>query len=277
MTVSVKVGSKEVTIYAESLSAMVEYASGKVGNGVKEHERSSRRDYGVGFNEYRSWGAAMERVFHDPERVAGITRAHARIATGQRTRTELMRSPNRGALNMGAYLADDPRPRIDARRRSETVAGRGKAVTIMVNGAASSGIDADALARKGAAVLTLVDALERAGRPVEVIVGSYSTAGSRTIDVRVTLKRAGQRMSLDALAFAIGSPDFFRRVIFGARERALKVRAFPASPSTWRNVPAGAVVIDSVSLDRDGATFSTDEGVSQWVERQLNACGVAIS
>jgi len=175
---------------------------------------------------------------------------------------------------MGSYLAGDPRPRIDARRTNDDSNGKGKAVTIMVNAASSAAISADSLARKGAAILTLIDALESAGRPVEVIVGSYSLKGRRALDVRVTLKRAGQRMSLDALAFAIGSPDFFRRVIFGARERALNASVVSAVPATWENVPTGAVVIDSVSRDRDGDAFNSDAGVTRWLDAQLAGCGV---
>lgn len=279
MSIDVTNTRAKLTIVADSLSAMVDYASGDCRT-VKNSERSSRRsDYGRGFHEYASWDEAMRHVFHNPERVAGIQRAKARMAGGRKVRTEYMRTPNRGGLNMGAYLAGDPRPKIDARRTNEDRDGKGKAVTIMVNAAASAAINADALARKGAAVLTLIDALESAGRPVEVIVGSYSERNSngQIIDVKVTLKKAGQRMSLDALAFAIGSPDFFRRVIFGARERALNVPAANAVPLSWPSVPNGAVVIDSVNRDRVGGAFDSDAGVMRWVEAELAKHGVTLS
>ena len=74
----------------------------------------------------------------------------------------------------------------------------------------------------GAGVASLVDRLELDGHSVELVLHYASRLRQRVDDgpivLRITLKRAGQVLDLDTLAFTLCHPAFMRRLVFRWRD-----------------------------------------------------------
>lgn len=84
---------------------------------------------------------------------------------------------------------------------------------IVLNGIFSGGLSGDTMARRGAACLALVDALERSGRRCEVTL-SVITGPGDPLEARVTLKRPDDTLNPGLLAFALCHPASSRRIGF---------------------------------------------------------------
>lgn len=99
---------------------------------------------------------------------------------------------------------------------------KGKVVKVAVNLAMHFSMSATEAFQRGAIAIALCDALERAGRTVE-IVGAFLTCGDNGLSrplfaVAVTLKRAGDMIDADRLAFMLCHPAVARRISFALRE-----------------------------------------------------------
>ncbi len=132
-----------------------------------------------------------------------------------------------GGWDMGAVMAGLPEVAI-AQRDSELQidSPNGPVVKIGVNLCASAGITADVITARGAAMAALVDALETAGKRVELWLlcsfarecgrngdGTYTGYGDKLI-YEIVIKQAHESLSLDKLAFMLAHPAMFRRIIF---------------------------------------------------------------
>lgn len=90
-----------------------------------------------------------------------------------------------------------------------------KVVSIRLNNCVSACISADTIAARGVAVLVATDLLEACGHRVEIIVGTATKAGNTLVESNVMVKRAGEQVDPDGIAFNVAHPSFFRR--FGFR------------------------------------------------------------
>lgn len=108
-----------------------------------------------------------------------------------------------------------------AMRRKKRVY-REKVVRIAVNLAASATVRASETMKRGAAILSLVHALEESGVRVELDVIA-ATEGERSskdsLVYRIRVKRAKDPLVLQELAFALAHPGMLRRITFELRER----------------------------------------------------------
>lgn len=102
----------------------------------------------------------------------------------------------------------------------------GRVVSIRLNQAVSGSVDPEAIAARGVVVLLAVDLLESCGIRCEVILskGSISSNYSGSVrnlqvDSNVVVKRAGDPVDLDRLAFWIAHPASFRRFGFRINEQ----------------------------------------------------------
>ena len=97
---------------------------------------------------------------------------------------------------------------------------------IMVELSASCSVDAKSIANRGAAVAALVDEIETGGVSCEIASTHTTTLNhwDRRDDVgklicsMVTVKRAGENVDVDDIAFGLGHPSMHRRVMFGMLE-----------------------------------------------------------
>lgn len=93
-------------------------------------------------------------------------------------------------------------------------------INLIVNVCCSGSIKAASFAAYGAAVAALVDQLENEGHRVEldvVAVNGHRGRGRSVVGWKV--KRAGDALDLNAVAFSIAHPAAFRRIIFAMWER----------------------------------------------------------
>lgn len=103
---------------------------------------------------------------------------------------------------------------------TETIApGAGKVLRILANLSTSCGVSTDAMMRRGAAAVALADALENAGRSCEIIVATDQRYNGDTLINLVPVKRAGEAIELDRLAFILAHPASYRRLFFSSWEQ----------------------------------------------------------
>jgi len=234
------------------------------------------RGYSSGFHSLKTFEEAADLAFNWPEGVKRMSKIRADIAMGKQWRKVIYRRPNMpGSLIMGDYLAGHPEPYAAIRRKPDDNARKGKSpvIKVFINLACSAAIRNDALEARGAAVLAMVDAIESAGYAAEVVVGSHSQVGRNTYDYKITVKRAGDKLNVNSVAFAMGNPDTFRRFIFGAREADFAINS--ATPIEWTDIPADAIHIGCMNTYY-GHKWETPEMSRAWVVEQLKLQGISV-
>ena len=92
--------------------------------------------------------------------------------------------------------------------------GKKKVVRLAVNLSASCAVPNAHLENYGAALLSLVDALESKGLSVELTSYSRSKQQGQSVTVKVGLKRAGEPLDVERVAYALVHPSFYRTMIF---------------------------------------------------------------
>jgi hypothetical protein len=103
---------------------------------------------------------------------------------------------------------------------------RGRVVSVIVHCGGNSQVSAEAWTNRGAAALSLIDALEQAGFRAEVTIATMSQTNERTFQFSCLLKRAEDPLELDRMAFFLMSSSVQRRFLFRLRETS-------AAPKHW--------------------------------------------
>lgn len=128
-------------------------------------------------------------------------------------------------VDVGRYLSGEPECfGIEVDADGGNINGR--VVSIRLNQAVSGSVEAEAIAARGVVVLLAVDLLEACGTRCEVILSKGSVSSNHNgsvkdlqVDSSVTVKRAGEAVDLDRLAFWIAHPAAFRRFGFRINEQ----------------------------------------------------------
>lgn len=153
-----------------------------------------------------------------------------------------------------------------------------KDLKLYFNTTTSAGVDAKIMQAKGACIVALVDLLERAGNRVEVWIGSpnhaYKDAGKFIWEVLV--KRAGEPMDVDKMAFAISHPSSFRRLFFSAYEGNKKfIEACFSGYGKCVEAPKqlqGDIYIPSSELGQ--AQWDNEDSAVKWILKHLESQGI---
>jgi len=153
-----------------------------------------------------------------------------------------------------------------------------KVVTVSINACISGSVNKRTIIDRGAAVCALVKLLETQGKSVRVLYGmglntNWDMSGD-TCRLEVTLKREGDPLDLDTLAFWLVCPDAFRRLCFRfieAHEIWKQVGKGYGYPDTNWN-PEADVKIPAISSCEDWGQART-EG---WIKGILKAQGIAL-
>lgn len=160
------------------------------------------------------------------------------------------------------------------RRRPEAPRSR-PVVRVVVSIAARWDMLPDNLARRGAAILAWLDALEASGWTTSLDIVWRTTSGGRStddgLDYRVTVKPAGERFDADRLSFALVCPDMLRRIGFAVLEGCGDLKALRSG----YGIPT-----DLDGADLDGAVYLgkiTDNGPWSTVEKALASVRAAIA
>jgi hypothetical protein len=104
-----------------------------------------------------------------------------------------------------------------ARHEVEGEAEGPRYIRLVVNVAASSGIDAAVLLARGAVTAALVELLEYAGHRCEIVV-AHAINSKRRFTTQTTVKRFSEPLDMASVAYAVAHPSLFRRLIFSIYE-----------------------------------------------------------
>jgi hypothetical protein len=75
---------------------------------------------------------------------------------------------------------------------------------------------------RGAAILSVIDSIENMGTSIELAVTNTSRSQGVYIQTQTLVKRSGEHIDFDAIAFASAHPSMFRRIGFATWERVVE-------------------------------------------------------
>jgi len=179
-----------------------------------------------------------------------------------------------GAVNVARFLSGRP-DCFMARVKSNQVKDlrSRKVLKMVVNVGARASVSSDTFFARGAAAVTLIEALERAGIRVQVDMLSLATNGvGRQVRVACRLKEAGEVIQLDKLAFCLAHPALHRKLNFALR---LKHSGWIGGSIDVPLDQRGDIYIDAA--DTTAAQVWLDPAKAQeWVLGQLKAQGIVM-
>lgn len=156
----------------------------------------------------------------------------------------------------------------------------GKVFTMLVDSTLTWDNDAASVAKRGAVLCALIEAFDMLGYQLELwgewTCRSESMSG-KYASVLTRFNNAGEPCDIDSMMFALGSPDWFRRIGFGFGEAQVEMHNFGFNGGYYglqRNgVHHAARVNASAIVSLDGNRQMTDDPLN-WILDQLDAQGV---
>lgn len=264
-----------------SLTEYVEFGKGRDKSEFNSSDKQD--DFYTEWNGSASLAEAQELTTGWHEGAARIRRASVTVKPkGRAARREtVLREVGPGGLSMGNYLSGHPQPYVVIQPTANARSGKGKIFKLVVNITASAIVDKKVIERRGAAIVALAQALESAGRRVEITaVLAVKSYGDSKITHRIKVKESFQKLHIPTLAFALAHPSMLRRIGFAAME------AEPADVRRALNVPGGYGTPANVTAP-EGALYlpmmyggepqwKTVESATEWVTAQAKAQGVTL-
>ena len=184
-----------------------------------------------------------------------------------------------GSVNVARVMTGNPRNMRTATMVKTRRAGRH--VCLLVNCAASCGVSADEMARRGAALVALVDALHKAGISADVYAGFgiRSGDGKHHLSITTRISHASGSADRSNIVYALGNGDWLRRFGFGVMERLPEQQAtrfgvaanygYPCEMNAKaRDAIRPDVLVDSHMVGR------MQRDPAGWVIEQLQALGI---
>ena len=175
-------------------------------------------------------------------------------------------------VDIDRYLAGETECMIQF--TPELTPSYGRVAKVIVNLAASCGVDSDTMYRRGAAACILIDALESAGVRCEVWVMPNTEKGRQhTFHSKVLVKRPDEHVEPDRMAFMLAHPAVMRRLGFRLVEQQ--------PPDTWGKITwqgygrpdditeAEQQEAGTIYFGRQYSQYHTDEDMVREVNRIL--------
>lgn len=185
------------------------------------HGRASRAnyDYGRDWHGSRSFEEALsiiDKGWKEGEEMARkyAGRLFARIAS-QLQQPRYFYDVEGLDFDCARVIAGEPEPWIE--QYHTEVEAPGQIIRVVYNISASSGVDPSVILTRGSVAAALVQLLEFAGKPVELIA-RWDTRSQWNGRFSITVKRAGQPLNMPEVAFALAHPSMLRRIMFAAME-----------------------------------------------------------
>jgi hypothetical protein len=181
-----------------------------------------------------------------------------------------------GRVDVAGVAARNPNAGFIARKRTTRTKAGSKVVRVLVNVSASSQVSPEAIKRRGAAILALVDMLQERGLRVEILA-TCPNAESGMLDYRWTVKDANANTSLGALAFGLAHPSMLRRIVFSLMEceddKVRRAFGVHAGYGTVTESPMGAVVKAEggiyLPMMRTDGQWASNETAREWVRAEV--------
>jgi hypothetical protein len=184
-------------------------------------------------------------------------------------------------FDMGLVMSGEPENVICYRPSNELRSKQnGKIIKIMVNTVMSASIPKDIVAHRGAGIISLIDALETAGKRVQldVICSAKLYELNALFTHEYPLKNASEALVIEDIAFALTHPAIERRFNFIALD------LFPKSAgwSTYYSY-GGPIDADHSAYDiyvpmlyGSDANWQTVATTDKWIRDTLAKLGVAL-
>lgn len=259
---------------------------------LREMSRSSRRS---GYDEWAggSWEdcAKLARTGwrKGAEKIEKMAAPLLTSITSHMRRQEIVFDVQGDSIDIGTFMTGFPEPFIRWDETELEAKTYGKFVHVVCNVAASSYFTTEQLFSKGAAVCTVVDALEMTGHRVSVDVVSmvspssnygYDYGNRRGSDdkymLTVRVKEPEDSLNLESIAFACAHSGMLRRLIFSMEEQQPQaiIDRYGFSESGGYGVPEDP----QKKLDCDIYIGASNSDIINdplaWAQRQLVAQGV---
>lgn len=258
--------------------------------------RASMRKFNSWSGDSKNLPEACERALNGwPEGLAKIDLALAKInAALPASNLKREYRPDVVGLRLSSsrYLIDHPKAALRRKRTdiASTQSGR-RVVKIYYNYAISANVGSSDKFDTGAAVVSLIDQLEKHNYSCELILvnGNYSwrsgTHLKKEIHIITYAKRAGEFLSLESIAFLLCSTEMDRRLAFSlmeqwsAQERK-DLSVTPNYPGAMTYYPPEAEDGPCIKI---GAQSSHDlygdydkHTPAEWVQKQLAQFGITL-
>ncbi len=185
-------------------------------------------------------------------------------------------------FDVGVLMTGEPEHWYQREDSPESISAAGRVYRIVLNLSASHLIDADSIARRGAAAAALIQLLDLAGFATELIAVATSKKNGSEFAVSVTLKHSGEALDLDRLALVAIHPAGLRRIFFRLYEnlstdyeRVTNEIYTGGSYGKPVDVPADQQgdIYSPAMRGSDAGAFRDDRSASEWIENHLKTLG----
>lgn len=250
------------------------------GSGEYAHHRAGSSEWsgGEGYHWCRrtaltGWDAEVAPVQAIASRVIDTVYADRTIADEVTRRYDV----SGGEVDIDRFLHGEPECLLELVPRQ--IAKAGRAVRLVVHNGVRADISADVYRRRGAAVVALLDALQRAGHPLEIWAGSdaHLSRGGARWSYLVQIQAASDPLDIGRVVFFASHPGAHRQLGFAVRTSR--------KGAGWSDVGGSHPLGPScVPDDHDGTTIVlpqltetsrwTEAESVAWVEQQLDLLGL---
>ena len=269
------------TAQAESMQELIDFTNGVC---AKKHSRTNTLDFAGTSNWEEAhklitegWRDGMDQISKMSENIGTVVGMYIKkLETEYEVSGEF--------VDVGRFCAGEPECMVSF--REDLIRGPGsRIVKISVNIGMSSEVDKKYAFHRGAAVVALCDALEQAGMVAEVwAVEAVNGHLDQKSILSVPIKKAGERIELDRMAYVFAHASMLRRHIFawqdGQCEEYQKNLGFGFTYSYPKNLPAemiehGEIHVSMIDYNNLSVWQST-ESATKWVLQMLSAQGVIV-
>jgi hypothetical protein len=240
------------------------------------NEDSEHWDFGVGYDgaydvARNGWPEGRTKIEDLSYKFRSAVKAAHRDSFEQPVFT---RSLAGSGVNVGRFNAGLPDAMV-IRKRIEMDS---PVIDIVCNVSMSAAIGAEVYMIRGAAIAALADLLELSGRRVRITAVNCTKTGDSSFECHTTIKKPGDPLQMDAIAFALAHPAYMRRLGFSIMEQApLKVRKAIGIGDGGHGYGAPSDIESTADLYMPkiyGGSDWSEDRANKWVEQQLVNMGV---
>lgn len=186
-------------------------------------------------------------------------------------------------LDIGRFLSGEPEDWGSLRDTEDTVeTNNAKIVRLCLNMTANAGFDVKTIQRRGAACVALMHMLELTGRSCHLDIVEAATS-TRRQEWYITVKRAGETLSPEQIAFAAVNGSMLRRFSFAVTEkmpeqmgRELGAGSSYGSAAQILRQEDYDIYMPALEGWGDSGDFSSEKKSIEWVLKTLRQQGIPI-
>jgi hypothetical protein len=178
----------------------------------------------LSFTDTRDWSEALQVARDGFTEIRPLVDAITNAITTEVVAREVPRVKRRnviagGAVNVGRVMTGAPKCFTQYSRVMSPGVARVLRIAVSVSNVAA--VNNAMIRARGAAIVSLVDALTRKGWACEVwaCAASEVMGSAAVVSTEVCIQQASAPLDVDSLMFQLAHPAMFRRLVFAERER----------------------------------------------------------